>query len=98
VDVKEKLLPGIKEYLDANDNNLPVTSENLEELIFKVVAGTGMSYDQSEATVRLYFQELRNELIKNKIITIAKLGKFMIKKYHIKFIPFLPFKRFIDVR
>lgn len=73
-----KLLPGIDQYLEQIDDNKPITTEGLEDIIYKVVVHTGLSYTASEIIVKEYFQQIRNELLNGNIINISHVGKIFI--------------------
>lgn len=73
-----KLLPGIDEYLEQIDDNQPITADGLEDLVYKIVVHTGLSYEASQIIVKEYFQQIRNELLKGNIINISHVGKLFI--------------------
>lgn len=86
--------PGINEYLENTENAKSVKSKDLEELIFKIRAYTGLEYDIALKIVVLYFQEIRNAMLRQDSVILADLGKFYISKK--KFTPkFKPSKNII---
>lgn len=72
------LLPGIDQFLEQNNYNIPVEIKNLDELLFKIKAHTGLEIDTIKIIVQTFFQEIRNELFKGNIISLFPLGKFLI--------------------
>lgn len=94
--------PDIYEYLDSTDNTRSVSSKDLDELIYKVRAATGLDYDIASNLVRYFFQEIRNSMLKGDIVTLRGLGKFMVSspintgnKQNI-FAKFEPYKQFSE--
>jgi len=67
------LLPGITEYLESVDDNISVTSAGLEELVAKVQASTGLNEESSAIIVKLFFQEIRNQILKSNTIMLKGL-------------------------
>lgn len=89
MDQLPELYPDIDQYNSENYDGQSVTIENLDLLIYKIVARTGLSYYQVGIIVKLYFNEIRTEILKGKIVNITSLGKFKIqlqnnKKYKYK--------------
>lgn len=72
------LLPGITEFLESLDDNFPVTTENLDELIALIQSSTGLNKESSEIILRLFFQEIRTQVLKGNSVTIKGFGKFYI--------------------
>ena len=98
---EDNLLPGIDKYFETVINTVSISSFGLDELIAKVRCSTGLSFEASNIIIRLFFETLRNEMLKGNIITIANFGKFLIAspKNHssIKrvFATFKPFKKLV---
>lgn len=97
---KPNFLPDINEYLEQIDDNLPIELRNLDELLFKIRASTGLDIDSIKIIVRTFFQEIRTQVLKGNIIQIKSLGKMFVgcpktgNKIKI-FIKFKPSKRLI---
>lgn len=90
--------PDIYEYLDSTDNASSVSAKGLEELIYKVRAGTGLDYDIASDVVRYFFQEVRNAMLRGEVVSLKDLGKFLIfgsgSERRAIIVKFKPFKRF----
>jgi nucleoid DNA-binding protein len=97
------LLPGITEYLESVDDNIPVTSAGLEELVAKVRASTGLNEESSAIIIKLFFQEIRNQILKSNTVMLKGLGKFFMSSPKINnnkkkiFPKFKPFKELIAI-
>ena len=74
-----KFFPNIDEYNAENYDRQSVTLENLDYLIYKIVARTGLTYDQVSIIVRIYFNEVRTQVLKGKTVSFGDLGKIFIK-------------------
>ena len=93
---KEQLPPDINEYLEITDDNMPVDIRGNEELIYKVVASTGLDFESAKIIVQSFFQEIRNQTLKGHEVMIKSFGKLSIsgpkngtkKKVFVKFKPF----------
>ena len=72
---KPELFPNIDDYNSENYDAHPVTLENLDHLIYKIVARTNLTYDQVSIIVKLYFNEIRSQVLKGKVVNIGNLGK-----------------------
>lgn len=70
--------PDIHEYLESTETSRSVTTKNLEPLVYKVRASTGLSYDVSKAIVRHFFQEIMNGMLRGDVVMIRGLGKFYV--------------------
>lgn len=73
---KPELLPNIDEVNAENYDGKPVTLENLDLLIYKIIAKTGLTYDQTSYVVKLYFNEIRKELLNGKTVYMGEVGYF----------------------
>jgi nucleoid DNA-binding protein len=69
------LFPNIDDYNTENYDGESVTLENLDHLISKIVARTGLTYDQVSIIVKIYFNEIRNQILLGKTVNIGNLGK-----------------------
>lgn len=72
------LLPGISEYLEQVDNDKSVNIKNLEEIVYRVNASTGIGLEASAVIVKLFFSEIRNGMLRGDVIVLAGLGKFSL--------------------
>lgn len=93
---ESKYLPDIEDYLESIDDNLPVSAAGLDYITSKIVLKTGISEEIAEILVKLFFQEIRNKLLKNDIIILKGLGRLLVsspattnnkKKIFVKFEP-----------
>ncbi len=95
-----KLPPNIDDYLESVDDNIEIDIKENKELIAKVVANTGISYEFARIIVKAFFQEIRNQMLQGSNIIIKSFGKFLIcsplngSKKNI-FVQFKPFKNYI---
>ena len=76
---KPEFYPNIDDYNDENYDGQPITLENLDYFVYKIVAKTGLTYDQVSIIVKLYFNEVRTQVLKGSIINIGDLGKLFIE-------------------
>lgn len=72
------LLPDIEAYLEAIDNNLPVSLQGLSGLVDQVTARTALSPEQAKIVTRLFFQEIRHAMLRNEEVNLRRLGNFSI--------------------
>lgn len=72
------MLPDIDDYLENIENKWSVSLDGLDELIEKIVINTTLSRDSAEAITKLFFREIRKELLKGNEITLRKLGRLHI--------------------
>jgi len=72
---KPELLPDIEAYLE---QNLPISTVGLERIEGAILAKTKLNEFNSKEILRLFFQEIRNELLKKSIIDFRSLGSFYI--------------------
>ena len=74
----ENFLPGIEEYLETANNKKSVSSKGLEEIICQIQIKTGLDYKTSASVLEMFFQEIRNSMLRGEIVTIRSLGKFFV--------------------
>ena len=93
---KPNLFHDIDDYLESIDDKFPITEDGLEEIIDKLVLRTGMRRFLASTITILFFQTIRNKLLRNNSIILKGLGKFYVssplsgsskKKIFIKFEP-----------
>jgi len=82
-----ELLPDIDEYLESIHENAPVDATGLTELIYKVRASTGLSKDICTILISLFFQEIRNQLLRGNSVYLKRFGKFQMNKDPTKVFP-----------
>lgn len=97
----KKLLPGIQDYLESVTDKKSVSSQGLDELIYRICAKTGLKKEISALLVSLLFSEIRNAMLRGDIVSIRELGNFYIKspsnsKNKIRVFPkFKPYKNLL---
>jgi nucleoid DNA-binding protein len=88
--------PGIDEYLESIGHGFPINVDGLEEISTAISTKTGLSFEQSEIILRLFFQEIRHAIIRGDVINLRMLGKFLVsspattgnsRKVFVKFMP-----------
>lgn len=75
---ENRFLPDIYEYLEDIENKWSISNEGLDEIIDKIVINSNLSRPESEMIVRLFFQEIRKQLLKGNEIVFRKLGRMYI--------------------
>ena len=73
-----ELYDDIYEYLGSQDNIRSVTAKGLEEYIHKVCAHTKLDLKEATLITRLFFQEIRNSMLRGDFVLLGSLGKFYI--------------------
>lgn len=68
----------IEDHLENINDNIPVTTKQLDELVYKIRSHTGLDVDSIRIIVQSYFQEIRNQCLKGKIIKIDSFGTFYV--------------------
>lgn len=76
---KTNFYPNVDEYNADNFHDQPVTIENLDLLIYKIVARSGLTYDQVSIIVKLFFNISRTEVLKGNVVHLGDLGSLFIK-------------------
>ena len=98
---KSNFLPDIHAFLETIKSNKDVSTRGLEEIIFRVRSKTGLNVEICETIVNMFFNELRNSMLRGDIVTIRGLGKFYIsspicsKNKERVFPKFKPYKKLI---
>jgi nucleoid DNA-binding protein len=72
-----KGLPGIEKIHEKKDA-FPVDVSEVQDIIDAVASSTNLSQDQSTRIVRLFFEELRNSILKGEAVSFPRLGSFFI--------------------
>lgn len=93
---KPNLLPNIEDYFESINHNLPISILGLEQIEAAIIAKTKLDKNNSKIILCLFFQEIRNALLRKKKIDIRELGSFIIsspavtstkKRIFVKFTP-----------
>jgi len=71
-------LPGIKEYLSAQGDGVPVEVPELEHVADELVAYTGLTKEQSYRIISLLFQEIRSTMLNGDQVDIRGFGTFLV--------------------
>jgi len=72
------LYEDIFEYLESANNSRSVNLKGLDELVYKVHASTDLSKEASAIVVKLFFQEIRNIMLRGECVVLRDVGKFYI--------------------
>jgi len=88
--------PDIHEYLEGVQDKKSISIQNMDEMVLKVRAETGLPQDICSEIVKHYFQEMRNAMLRGDQVTIRGLGRLSIaspragskRKVFSKFEPF----------
>lgn len=82
----DEFYPDIEEYLESAQNNnvTAVSSEGLDELIYKINAVTGLGYESCSILLTTILQEIRNSLLRGEMINLYEFGKIFIYEYYVK--------------
>ena len=70
--------PDIHDYLESVENSKSVNVKGFEELIYKIRAHTGLSFEASSLVLKHFFQDIRNAMLRGDIIALSGFGKFFI--------------------
>lgn len=93
--------PDIDQYLENTENKKSVSIQGLEELVFKLQAATGLTQEASNAIIKLFFQEIRNAILRGEIVFLSGFGKIFMsspknsKNKNRVFPKFKPYKNLI---
>lgn len=90
-----KLLPNINDYLEDIGNNYPVSITGLDYLKEIILSKTNLNEEKCDKIIALFFQEIRNYIIRGKQVNLKGLGSFKLsspksgtkKKIFVKFKP-----------
>lgn len=78
IEKEPEFYPDIHDYLDSLDNSASVDVKNLDYLIHKIMAHTGLSKYVSGLIVKYFFQTIRNLILRGEIIRLNGLGSFYV--------------------
>lgn len=73
-----EFLPDIFQYLEQLEGSKSVTAKGLEEIIYRMHASTGISKEACTIIIKVYFQEIRNAVLRGDKVVLAGLGKFIL--------------------
>jgi hypothetical protein len=88
--------PGISEFIKKTDVVGSISINNMDKLIKRLIAHTGLDQDEVKKFLTAFFQEMRNTLCdRNSILlngfgTLSVLRKFNTKCFTVEFIPYFP--------
>ncbi|MFA5758025.1 MAG: HU family DNA-binding protein [Clostridia bacterium] len=73
-----KGLPGIDDYLSVQDNIFKIDISNIDHISEEIVAHTGVTKDQANRILYLFFTEIRSGVLKGDIVDIRGFFRFLI--------------------
>ena len=73
-----KGLPGIEDHLAAHGAGQPIEVQELEHIVEAIEAYCGLTKEQSNRLLCLFFQEIRSAMLRGEIVDIRGLGSFFI--------------------
>ena len=73
-----KGLPGIEEFLASRGDGCPVEVTGLEHVADALVAYCGLTKEQSQRLLSLFFQEIRTAMLNGDVVDIRGLGSFLV--------------------
>jgi nucleoid DNA-binding protein len=68
-----------QEYLLNNKKYAPINTDELSDIVTEIEAHTGLTKEQAQEVLNLYFHEIRNFMLNGKFVTMKKFGRFYIK-------------------
>lgn len=71
-------LPGIQEYLSANGSGQPIEISEVDHFADAIVAYCGLTKEQSQRILMLFFQEIRSTMLQGDVVDIRGLGSFLV--------------------
>ena len=92
---KFKGLPGIEDHLAAHGSGQPIEVQELEHIVEAIEAYCGLTKEQSNRVLCLFFQEIRSAMLRGEIVDIRGLGSFFIASPNISSTAFRVFPKFI---
>lgn len=97
----ENFLSDINTYLETADNSKSVSSRGLDDFVLKICTKTGLKKNISSVIVAMFFNEIRNSMLRGDVVTIRDLGKFFISSPNTSknktrvFAKFKPYKKLL---
>ena len=73
-----EFLPDIFEYLEQENNSKTIRIKNLDEIVYKMHASTALSKEACEIILQLFFQEIRNGMLRGDLIILRDFGKLQL--------------------
>jgi nucleoid DNA-binding protein len=73
-----EFLPDIYQFLDESEDIKSVNISAIEEIAYKIHASTSLSKEASFIVLRLFFQEIRGNILQGNTVVLANLGKFFL--------------------
>lgn len=72
------LYPDITYYKEIIHYGLEISSENLEDIIKEVELNTSLDNNTAKLITKLFFEEIRNSMLKGEVVKLKQLGSFYI--------------------
>lgn len=88
-----KYLPDIYDYLEENSVTNEISIQNLERIILKIRALTGIPYEDAEILLKTYFTVMREELLKGSKLTMLPVAWFYLNKSNEAIYPYVKLKK-----
>lgn len=76
---EEELYEDIYNYLESISSVKSVTIKYLDELVRTIHANTDLSKENCALIVKIFFQEIRNAMLRGELVNLPQLGKFSIR-------------------
>lgn len=73
-----ELLPDISKYLEQVENTKSVNINGLDEIAYRMRASTGLSKEACMIVLKLFFQEIRNSILRGDVVALYRFGKFFL--------------------
>ncbi|MDP2683496.1 MAG: HU family DNA-binding protein [bacterium] len=97
-----ELYPDIHDYLDSVENSKSVNISGLNELVYTIMAHTGLNYEVASIVCKSFFQVIRNAILRGEVVVLSGFGKFFVSspkstnnKYKV-FIKFMAFPQLLN--
>ena len=74
----EKYLPDIDDFFERIDHGAPVSIGNFDDIVETICEKTTLNKFQAELVLRLYFQEIRNAIVRGEKVTIRLFGNLFV--------------------
>lgn len=71
-------LPGIDEYLADRGDGHPIEAKELDHICDALIAYCGLTKEQAQRILSLFFQEIRTAMLKGEVVDIRSFGTFFI--------------------
>lgn len=71
-------LPGIDQYLSSQGDGAPIDISGLDHIIEAITAYCGLTKEQSNRILCLFFQEIRSSMLRGDVVDLRSLGSFFV--------------------